>query len=184
RYCETRFVISTEKPKLIPEPLLPISAPVYSYSTPTPKPVFSPTPVDNPNLLEFGSEGTDIGAFQNADAIGVDKQGRIYVGDESLRVQQFDDKGNFINLWQIPTQTENYKRARRINKIAVADDERIFIAVGGVILVYKQDSDEAIQTIHNAPDYIVDFALRSDGGVLVLTTDDRRFRQTSEGNNG
>lgn len=145
----------------------------YKYVSPTPKAIFSPTPVNNPNLLDFGGTGTSIGAFHNACTIAVDKEGNIFVGDEALRVQKFDNKGNFLKLWQIPKETRNYKRARQIDKIAVHDDGRMFVAVGGVILIYRQDNEEHDQTIHFAPDYIVDFAIRSDGSILAVSSDDQ-----------
>jgi hypothetical protein len=84
--------------------------PVYNpprYSTPAP--AFSPAPT--PNLLEFGGKGTGNGLFQEAGAIAVDSKGRIYVADNSLHVQQFDEKGIFLKLWQIPSQTKHYRRA-------------------------------------------------------------------------
>jgi sugar lactone lactonase YvrE len=139
---------------------------------PTPIPRVSPTPTPNPNLLEFGGKGTGNGLFKDADAIAVDKKGRIYVGDATLRVQQFSEKGEFIKLWQIPSKTVNYKRARYINKIAVGDNGKIYVAVGGVILIYDEESSEPVNTIHTAPDYIVDFALRSDGGLLYISNND------------
>lgn len=136
---------------------------------PTLTPRVSPTPTPNMNLLEFGGKGTANGLFQNADAITVDKNGRIYVGDETLRVQQFDGKGEFLKTWQMPSKTVNYKHARAINKIAVGDDGNLYVAVGGVILIYNQESSEPVYTIQTAPDYIQDFALRSDGGLLFIS---------------
>lgn len=153
--------------------------PVANYTVynktyfPTPQPQISPTPTPNPNLLEFGGKGTGNGLFQEAGAIAVDRKGRIYVGDETLRVQQFDEKGEFIKLWQIPSKTVNYRRARAINKIAVNDDGEIYVSVGGVILIYHEDSSEPVRTIHVAPDFIQDFALRSDGGLLFISNNDQ-----------
>jgi len=148
----------------------PPTYPVYTTTTP-PKTV-SPTPTPNPNLLEFGGKGTGNGLFQDADAIAVDKQGRIYVADNSLRVQQFNEKGEFLKVWQIPSQTAHYKRARTIQKIAVDDKNRLYVLVGGTILVYEADASEPFNTFHAAPDFMVDFALRSDGTMLIVSTND------------
>ncbi len=137
------------------------------YPTQTPR--ISPTPTPNPNLLEFGGIGTANGLFKDADAIAVDKKGRIYVGDGTLRVQQFSEKGEFLKVWQIPSKTVNYNRARTINKIAVSDNGNLYVAVGGVILIYDEESSEPVHTMHAAPDYIQDFALRSDGGLLLIS---------------
>lgn len=146
------------------------------YSKPTPAtkytPPISPTPTPNLNLLEFGGKGTGEGLFKDADSLAVDKKGRIYVGDDSLRVQQFDAEGKFLKLWQIPSETINYKRARTIHKVAVDNDENLYVAVGGVVLVYKQDADKPFFTLHDAPDYTTDFALRSDGGLLLMSNND------------
>ncbi len=151
--------------------------PYVGYTPPTPKtlytPPISPTPTPKLNLIEFGGKGTGDGLFKDADSIAVDGQGRIYVGDDSLRVQQFDAEGKFLKLWQIPSKTVNYKRARTINKIAVDNEGNLYVAVGGVILIYKQDASEPFHTIHNAPDYVMDFALRSDGGLLLISNNDQ-----------
>ncbi len=144
------------------------------YIKPTPTVSYSPpiSPIPTPYLLEFGGKGTGEGLFQDAGSIAVDKKGRIYVGDDSLRVQQFDTEGKFLKLWQIPSETVNYKRARTIHKIAVDADDNLYVAVGGVILIYKQDADKPFFTLLDAPDYVMDFALRSDGGVLLISNND------------
>lgn len=215
-YCETRFVIETEKP--------PIAAPVYQpletssfssnqiisvaggafliaviiifiavaasrpepkpnhpvYNPPrysTPAPTASPTPTPNPNLLEFGGKGTGNGLFQDADSIAVDSKGRIYVADETMRVQQFDERGEFVKLWQIPTETKFYKRARAIEKIAVDDEDRLYVLLDyGVVLVYENSESEPLKIVHFAPDPIQDFAFRSDGGKLYLVRGEQAER--------
>lgn len=149
------------------------TSPTYPvYTTTTPQKTASPTPTPNPNLLEFGGKGTGNGLFQEADAVAVDKQGRIYVADDSLRVQQFNEKGEFLKVWQIPSQTIHYKRARTIQKIAVDDKNRLYVLVGGTILVYESEASEPFNTFHAAPDFMVDFALRSDGTMLIVSTND------------
>ena len=156
------------KPKPTP-PSYPVykDPPVTLYKTP------APTATPNPNLLEFGGKGTANGLFQDASAIAVDGKGRIYVADDSLRVQQFNEKGEFLKLWQIPSSGKNYKRARYIQKIAVDDQERLFVLIGGVLQMWEQNTIELPEmTYHAAPDYIVDFALRSDGGILMVSVND------------
>lgn len=146
---------------------------VGDYATPIVSKTATPMPTATPNLLEFGGKGTGDGLFKDADSIAVDKKGRIYVGDESLRVQQFDAGGKFLKLWQIPSEGKIYKKARTINKIAVDADENLYVAVGGVILVYKQTESEPFLTLNDAPNYVTDFALRKDGGVLFISNNDR-----------
>ena len=125
--------------------------------------------VDPGCVLSFGEGGTGDGQFQEANSIAVDKQGRIYVGDRTLRVQQFDPNGQYLKTIQVPEKGANYKKARHIDKISVAADGRIFIAVGGVILVYDNKTKVPLKTIQVAPDYIQDFALRGDGGLLAIS---------------
>ena len=137
-----------------------------SYSTPTPLPASTATP--NPNLLEFGGKGTGDGLFQDADKIAVDRQGRIYVSDETLRVQQFNEKGEFLKVWQIPSETQFYKRARSIRKIGIDNQGRLYVLVGGLVLVYEDSSSKFSKIIHFAPNSIQDFAFRSDGDRLFL----------------
>jgi sugar lactone lactonase YvrE len=151
----------------------PPTYPVYVTTTPQKTVSSSPAPTPNPNLLEFGGKGTGNGLFQNADAIAVDGKGRIYVADDSLRVQQFNEKGEFLKLWQIPSQTKHYKRARTIQKIAVDDKERLYVLVGGVVQMWEQNTTDLPEvTFHAAPDFMVDFALRSDGGLLMVSVND------------
>lgn len=128
------------------------------------------TPVA-PDLLSFGGEGTGNGLFTDASSIAVDKDGMIYVGDSTLRLQQFDTEGKFLRVWQLPSKGANYDHARSINKVGVDDTGRMFVAIGGVILVYNKGADKPSKTIQVAPDFIQSFALRSDGGILFLAND-------------
>jgi hypothetical protein len=141
------------------------------YTAPSVTPTPSPTP--NTNLLEFGATGTGDGLFKDANTITVDKQGRIYVGDDTLRVQQFDANGQFLRVIQVPSETKHYDRARTIDKIAAGDNGRLYVAVGGTILIYEEGSTEPDHTIHAAPSYVQDFALRSDGGLALIENDDK-----------
>ena len=165
------FLIAVLAGKKETKPDRPIAYKPTNYPTATPR--VSPTPTPNPNLLEFGGKGTANGLFQDADAIAVDKHGRIYVADNSLRVQQFDEKGNFLKVWQIPATGKHYRRARTIQKIAVDDADRLYILVGGTVQMWEQNTIELPEmTYHNAPDFMVDFAWRSDGGLLLISVDD------------
>lgn len=140
-------------------------------SSPTPK--VTPVPTPNPNILEFGGTGTGEGQFKDANSITVDKQGRIYVSDDTLRVQQFDAGGNFLKAIQVPAKTGNYDHARTIDKIAAGDDGKLYVAVGGVIEVFGEKSTKFDRVIEMAPDYIQDFALKSDGGMDIIYDNDR-----------
>jgi len=150
------------------------SKPATVSATPAPFPSATGT-VSPPNtgqvLLEFGGKGTGNGLFQNAHNIAVDSNGKIYVGDESLRVQQFDEKGEFIKVWQIPSKGAVYDHARAITKIVPGNDGRLYVLIGGVILVYNAESTSPVKTIHFAPAFIQDMVIRSDGVMLTLSND-------------
>ena len=164
------FFIAIFASRKDPKPTYPAYKPPLSI--PTVSPLFSPTPTPNPSLLEFGGKGTGNGLFQDADAIAVDSKGRIYVADDTLRVQQFSDKGEFLKLWQIPSQTKHYRRARTIQKIAVDDKDRLYVLVGGVVQMWEQNTTDLPEvTYEAAPDFMVDFAVRSDGGLLMVAVD-------------
>ncbi|MEP6947066.1 MAG: hypothetical protein ABJA02_14190 [Acidobacteriota bacterium] len=147
-----------------------------SGATSTPRPAVTPTPYQptppvDPSILTFGGPGTGNGLFTDAGSIAVDKNGLIYVGDKTLRVQQFDASGKFVKLWQIPAKGANYEHARWINKVAVDDNGRMYVAIGGVILIYNGGADKPVQTIQIAPQYIQNFAVRSDGSILFVSND-------------
>jgi hypothetical protein len=76
-----------------------------------------------------------------------------------------------LKLWQIPSETGYYKRARSIEKIAVDDNDRLYVLMVGLVLVYENSSSEMSKIINFAPDSILDFAFRSDGAKLYLTSD-------------
>jgi hypothetical protein len=155
------------KPRTTPPPTYPV------YTTPQKTVLPAQTPTPNPNLIEFGGKGTGNGLFQDADAVAVDKEGRIYVADDSLRVQQFNEKGEFLKVWQIPSETKHYKRARTIQKIAIDEKDRLYVLVGGVVQMWEQNTTDLPEmTYHAAPDFMVDFALRSDGGLLMVSIND------------
>jgi DNA-binding transcriptional regulator/RsmH inhibitor MraZ len=166
------FFIAILASRKDPKPNYPVYKP--ALTTPTVSPRLSPTPTPNPNTLEFGGKGTGNGLFQDADAIAVDSKGRIYVADDSLRVQQFNERGEFLKVWQIPSQTKHYKRARTIQKIAVDDKDRLYVLVGGVVQMWEQNTTDLPEvSFHAAPDFMVDFALRSDGGLLMVAAGDQ-----------
>ncbi len=146
--------------------------PPIKFASPSPTKPVTGTAAPNPDLLNFGGKGTGNGLFKDANSIAVDKQGDIYVSDDSLRVQQFDEVGQFLTVLQIPQKGANYEHARTIDKIAAGDDGRLYVAVGGVLLVYDSKLTSPVKAIHFAPDYIQDFALRADGGILVVTSNE------------
>ena len=51
-------------------------------------------------LLEWGSEGTDYGQFNEPHTLAMDSRGRLFVGDRiNQRIQVFDQNGRFLAVW-------------------------------------------------------------------------------------
>src|SRR5687768_3079478 len=133
----------------------------------------SPTPTPRPNGYEvaytFGGEGTGPGLFQDGMGVAVDGGGRVYVSDETRRVQRFDPKGQFINTWSIPTRTKWYKRARGgPTRIIVNERDEVYAVLAGVILKLAGETGEVLGAAHGS-DYIHDAALSPGLGLYVVS---------------
>ena len=158
-------LVTNSRKTTVAKPLtIPAATPYPTVKLPAP-------PASEPDLLRFGGEGLGEGQFQEAGEIAVGSDGSIYVADESLRVQKFGPDGKFIKLWQIPKSTANYKRAEVIQKLAL-EGTRLYVLVGGVILIYEGEATEPSKAIHFAPQAIQDFALRADGGIYAIVNFD------------
>jgi hypothetical protein len=100
---------------------------------PSSSPRTSPSPQKTSNaLLSFGKEGLGQGEFKNAESVAVDKDGNIYVGDGTLRIQKFDAGGKFLQLWNVTEGTvkadEKYYTA--VNNIVIDSQNRLYAVVG------------------------------------------------------
>lgn len=95
------------------------------------------TPKASNLLLSFGKEGLGEGEFKKADSIAVDRDGNIYVGDGTLRIQKFDANGKFLQLWNV---TEGKVKAddkyyTTINNIVIDSKNRLYAVVGDTDLL-------------------------------------------------
>ncbi|HEY0545450.1 MAG TPA: hypothetical protein VGC91_08755 [Pyrinomonadaceae bacterium] len=144
----------------------------YSYRPPTPPTIPNPPPagrLPNDYALTFGGEGTGQGLFKDAQEVAVDGAGNIYVSDDTLRIQKFDSQGKFLSLWTIPQSTEYYSKVRGGPARLLADREgRVYAVIGGVVLKFDGATGEALGAAHGT-DYIVDAALKADGGMAVVS---------------
>jgi len=136
-------------------------------------PTPSPTPTPRPNGYEvaytFGGEGTGPGLFQDGMGVAIDREGRVYVSDETRRVQRFDPGGQFLNTWSIPTQTKWYKRARGgPTRIIVNERDEVYAVLAGVILKLAGETGEVLGAAHGS-DYIHDAALSPGLGLYVVS---------------
>jgi streptogramin lyase len=97
-------------------------------------------PDEQPNksapILSFGGKGDGAGRFTDGRAINVGPDGMIYVADyDDGRVQQFDAKGKFVRLIQVPARDPS---SPYIDISALATDHagHLFVARNESILRY------------------------------------------------
>ena len=136
-------------------------------TTPTPTP--TPHPDGYSVAYTFGGEGTGPGLFKDELGVTVDGAGRVYVSDETRRVQRFDSSGQFLNTWNIPTETKWYRKLRGGPlKIIVNERDEIYAVLAGVILKLAGETGEVLGAAHGS-DYIHDAALAPGHGLLVVS---------------
>lgn len=129
------------------------------------KPIVFPTiapKIDDDKL--FGGKGTSAGLFNGANQIAVDKNGDIYVADETLRVQRFDESGKFLNLWIVKGA-----KNETIDKLAISANGEIDVLIGGEIVIYKGETGAQLRGLSdNRRHYIDDFVLTDNGGMIYV----------------
>jgi DNA-directed RNA polymerase subunit RPC12/RpoP len=140
--------------------------PTYTpRATPTP----TPKPAGYSVAYTFGGKGTGPGFFQDDMTVAVDAEGRVYVSDESRRVQRFDPSGQFVNTWNIPTETKWYAKLRGgPRKLLVNSAGQLYAVLAGVILKLDGETGEVLGAAHGT-DYIHDAANAPGGGLLVVS---------------
>ncbi|MBA3633284.1 MAG: hypothetical protein H0W58_10835 [Acidobacteria bacterium] len=149
-----------------------------SYKTPNKTSTTAPTPKkDYEVLLEFGGKGTSAGLFDRPSEIAVDNDGNIYIADDTLRVQHFDEAGKFVNLWNV-----SGNKNETIDKLAADADGNVYVLIGGEIVVYAGKTGEQKHVLSDKH-YIYDFVLRDDGGMMLATENNGRDEivQTNKG---
>jgi hypothetical protein len=139
--------------------------------TPTPSPTPRPTP--NPEgytvAYTFGGEGTGPGLFKDEMGVTVDGEGRVYVSDDTRRVQRFDPAAQFLNTWNISLETKWYRKLRGgPTKIIVNERDEVYAVLAGVILKLAGETGEVLGAAHGS-DYIHDAALSPGHGLLVVS---------------
>ena len=142
-------------------------------STPTPRRTPTPQPTPDPGysvVYTFGAEGTGPGFFKDEMDVAVDGEGRVYVSDETRRVQRFDPSGNFINTWTIPSETKWYRRLRGAPDKLLAPrwGSQVYAVLAGVVAKFDGATGEVLGAAHGS-DYVHDATLIPDGGLLMVT---------------
>ena len=141
----------------------------FTTRTPTPTPSPSPRPGGFEVAYTFGGEGTGPGLFKDGMTLALDAEGRVYVSDETRRVQRFDGAGKFVNTWNIPVETKWYRRLRGGPvKIIVNERTEVYAVLAGVILKLDGETGEVLGAAHGS-DYIHDAALSPGHGLYVVS---------------
>jgi len=143
---------------------------------PTP-PRTSPSPQKTNLLVSFGKDGIGQGEFKNAEALAVDKNGNIYVGDGTLRIQKFDGNGKFIQLWNVTeSQTKADDRySNRITNLAIDSKDRLYAVVdhGKELLRYEAATGKFIDKIALFGEKWMNAAQEASVMDMVVLNDDR-----------
>ncbi|MGI9260311.1 MAG: peptidyl-alpha-hydroxyglycine alpha-amidating lyase family protein [Gammaproteobacteria bacterium] len=71
-------------------------------------------------ITEWGTAGSAPGEFNQPHALAMDSEGRLFVADrENLRIQIFDQDGNFIDAWS---------QFGRVSGISISADDTLYVA--------------------------------------------------------
>jgi ribosomal protein S27E len=118
-------------------------------------------PVLQPKM-SFGSEGIGAGLFTDARSIGLDADGRIYVGEyQGGRIQAFDPDGAFLAQWFADREVP-------LTGMAVRRDGGIYTVQRGRIVLRDGLSGAEIETVAYEPgERFEDVFLLPGGGLLA-----------------
>ncbi len=159
-----------------------------TFVPPSYPPRTTPTPKPKPNgytvAYTVGAEGTGPGLFKDSLGVAVDGEGRVYVSDDTRRVQRFDPAGKFLNTWNIPTETKWYRKLRGgPDKLLAGNANQLYAVLAGVILKLNGETGEVLGAGHGS-DYIHDAAVVPGGGLLIVSQkgdDDELVRMGTDG---
>lgn len=127
--------------------------------------------------VEFGSEGTGPGFFQDARHVAVDGKGNVYVSDlNTLRIQRFDPTGKFLNFWTIEEKAQ-FNGKNGPTRLAADKDGNLYAVWDHFILKYEGATGKLQSKLTGAvtnqvlgwTEDINDIALLANGGLLAIT---------------
>jgi hypothetical protein len=131
---------------------------------------FVPSGAGNPSsptgfasvTLEFGSEGIGAGQFKDARSVGVDAEGRIYVGEYmGGRVQVFDAQGKYLAGWMVDEKMP-------LRGMAVDRKGTVYIVQRGVITRYEGMTGKSLGTLTGGSNF-EDVTLAPDGSLIATS---------------
>lgn len=132
--------------------------------------------------LKFGSEGIGPGMFKDARNIGVDGEGRIYVGEylNGGRVQAFDADGKFITQWTVDPKMP-------MRQLAADRKGTVFVVQRGEISRFDGATGNPLGKVEysSATDhgraYFDQARATPDGGLVAIVNDDDIVRFNASG---
>ena len=109
-------------------------------------------------------------------SIGVDGQGRVYVGEyQGGRIQVFDEAGEFLTQWFADREIP-------LTGMAVARDGTLYTVQRGELTRREGMSGEVLGTVEYQPGaHFEDVALQADGGLATGWTSSRTTWSSSTG---
>lgn len=115
-------------------------------------------------LMEFGGTGTGPGYFTDPQAITVDSQGNIYVGErETCRIQVFDNAGNFVNQWFFPGGEGTFLRAMSCDR-----DGTIYMVYNSQLYIHNGETGELLDSLQHPDGWgFSDVDVAPDGSVVA-----------------
>jgi sugar lactone lactonase YvrE/DNA-directed RNA polymerase subunit RPC12/RpoP len=128
--------------------------------------------------LKFGSEGIGPGMFKDARNIGVDAEGRIYVGEYiSGRIQAFDTAGKFVTQWIVDPKMP-------MRQLAADRKGTVYVVQRGEISRFEGASGNALGKVSYGSGgraYFDDARATPDGGLIAVVNDEDIVRFNAGG---
>ncbi len=118
-----------------------------------------------PVVLEFGGEGMGAGYFQDPEAVCVDSQGNIYVGErQTARVQIFDSAGNYSGQWSYGEPDDLY-----LSSMALSRDGLLYMAYDSELYIHVAATGELVGSLQHPDGWGFDDVEICDDGSIVAS---------------
>jgi LSD1 subclass zinc finger protein len=130
--------------------------------------------------LKFGSEGIGPGMFKDARTIGVDGEGRIYVGEYTNggRIQAFDSTGKFISQWTVDPKMP-------LRDLTADRKGTVYVVQRGEISRFAGASGQALGKVEYGGNgqraYFDNARSTLDGGMVAIVNNEDVVRFNSSG---
>jgi LSD1 subclass zinc finger protein len=173
------FIIKSAVEKKVGE-VLPSSASRPSSSSSSSSSQTTPaTPGFASVALKFGSEGTGPGMFKDARSIGVDGEGKIYVGEYlgGGRIQVFDSEGKFITQWTVDPKMP-------LRDLTVDRKGTAYVVQRGEISRFEGASGDPLGKVEyggSGRAYFDNARSLPDGGIIAVVNNEDIVRFNSRG---